>query len=118
MLANDLADKISSLALEKKGHQIAILNVKGLSSIADFFVIVSADTDVQVRAIADSIERKLRVEDRIHAYHKEGMGKANWVLIDYVDVIVHVFRKETRQFYGIERLWADAEIKLVLDEGV
>lgn len=118
LLANELAEKISILALEKKGHQIAVLNVTGLSSITDFFVIASGDTDVQVRAIADEIERKLKSDDQIHVYHKEGHEKGNWVLLDYVDVVVHVFRKEIREYYGIERLWADAEMKLVMDEGV
>jgi ribosome-associated protein len=115
LTAQELAEKVSSLALEKKGQQIAILNVTGISSVTDFFVIISGDSDVQVKAIADSIERKLKSELQIHVYHKEGMDAANWVLLDYVDVVVHVFRKETREYYGIERLWADAELKLVLD---
>lgn len=118
MTSNELAEKISTLALEKKGHQIAILNVQGISSVTDYFVIISGDSDVQVKAIADSIERKLRADEKIHVYHKEGMTAANWILLDYVDVVVHIFKKETREYYGIERLWADAEIKLVLEEAV
>ncbi len=118
MLASELADKISILALEKKGQQIAVLNVTGISSITDYFVIVSGDSDVQVRAIADAIDRNLRKDYQIHPHQKEGMEKANWVLLDYVDVVVHVFRKETRQYYGIERLWADAEMRLVMEEEV
>ena len=116
LTAKELSDKISSLALEKKGHQIAILNVDGLSSVTDYFVIISADSDVQLKAIADHIERKLREDNKIHYYHKEGTNSANWILLDYIDVVVHIFRKETREYYGLERLWADAELKLVLEE--
>lgn len=116
MTANELADRISNLALEKKGHQIAVLNVSSLSSVTDYFVIVSVDSDVQLKAIADFIERKLRAEDKIHIYHKEGNNSPNWILLDYIDVVVHIFRKETREHYGLERLWADAEMKLVLEE--
>ena len=116
MIAQELADKISGLALEKKGHQIAILNVKGLSSVTDYFVIISVDSDTQLKAIADHVERKLKKEDKIHLYHKEGSNSPNWILLDYIDVVVHIFRKETREHYGLERLWADAEMKLVLEE--
>ena len=116
MTANELADKISILALEKKGHQIAILNVTGLSSVTDYFVIISVDSDVQLKAIADHIERKLKSDDKLHLYHKEGSTSPNWVLLDYIDVVAHIFRKETREHYGLERLWADAEMKLVLEE--
>ena len=116
MIAQELADKVSTIALEKKGHQIAILNVKGLSSVTDYFVIISVDSDVQLKAIADHIERKLKKDEKIHLYHKEGTNSTNWVLLDYIDVVVHIFRKETREHYGLERLWADAEMKLVLEE--
>ena len=116
MTSQLLAEKIAVLALEKKGHQIAILNVNGLSSVTDFFVIVSADSDTQLRAIADNIESKLRKDEQIHLYHKEGMNSPNWILLDFIDVVVHLFRKETREYYGLERLWADAEMKLVLEE--
>jgi ribosome-associated protein len=116
LTAQALADKISNLALEKKGHQIAILNVQGLSSVTDFFVIISVDSEVQLKAIADHIERKLKTDENTHLYHKEGTSSPNWILLDYVDVVVHVFRKEVREHYGLERLWADAELKLVLEE--
>ncbi len=116
MTSNLLAEKISNLALEKKGHQIAILNVKDLSSVTDNFVIISADSHTQLQAIADHIERKIRTEEQVHLYHKEGTNSPNWILLDYIDVVVHIFRKETRERYGLERLWADAELKLVLEE--
>jgi len=111
-----LAAQIANAALEKKGHQIAILNIRGLSSIADYFVIISADSQAQLKAIADHIERKIRNGDQVHLYHKEGANSPNWILLDYIDVVVHIFRKETREHYGLEKLWADGEIKLILDE--
>ncbi len=116
MTSNLLAEQISNLALEKKGQQIAILNVSGLSSIADFFVIISVDSQTQLKAIADHIERKIRTDEQVHLYHKEGTNSPNWILLDYIDVVVHIFRKETREHFGLERLWADAEMKLVLEE--
>jgi ribosome-associated protein len=116
LTSNLLAEAISKLALEKKGHQIAVLNVSGLSSITDYFVIISADSQTQLKAIADHIERKTRKDEQVHLYHKEGTNSPNWILLDYIDVVVHIFRKESREHYGLERLWADAEMKLVLEE--
>lgn len=115
MLSSELANKISTLALEKKGQQIAILNVTGLSSVTDQFVIISGESDVQLRAIADHIERTLRKDEHIHVYHKEGANSPNWILLDYVDVVVHIFRKETREYYGLERLWADGDLRLMME---
>ncbi|KAA3616942.1 MAG: ribosome silencing factor [Calditrichaeota bacterium] len=116
MTSNQLAEAISNYALEKKGHQIAILNVRELSSVTDYFVIVSAESQAQLKAIADNIERKIRKDEKVHLYHKEGINSPNWILLDYVDVVVHIFRKETREHFGLERLWADAEMKLVMEE--
>lgn len=115
MLSNELADKISTLALEKKGQQIVILNVTGLSNVTDQFVIISGESDVQLRAIADHIERTLRKDEQIHVYHKEGTNSPNWILLDYIDVVVHIFRKETREYYGLERLWADGDLRLLME---
>ena len=116
MTSNLLAEKISNCALEKKGQQIAILNVNELSSVTDYFVIISAESHTQLKAIADHIERTVRKDEHVHLYHKEGTNSPTWILLDYVDVVVHIFRKETREHYGLERLWADAEMKLVLEE--
>jgi len=102
--SSDLAAQISQFALGKKAEHVLSLNVKELTSITDFFVICSADTDIQVKAIADSIRR--------NTDHKpiriEGYEQLNWVLLDYIDVIVHVFRSTERNYYNIEKLWADA----------
>lgn len=100
---------IGSTASKKKAVDIKILNVKDISPIADYFVICSGNSSIHVRAIADEIEDKM-AEKGINPDHKEGYQGAGWILLDYGDVIVHIFSAEYREFYGIERLWADAEV--------
>lgn len=109
-----LADKITELIFQKKGMDVKILDLRNVTTMADYFVICSADSDTQVRAIADEVEKTLR-DEGIKCWHKEGYRALNWVLIDYVDVVVHVFKKEARAFYNLEKLWGDAEIIEVQD---
>lgn len=106
-----LAEKAAKLALTKKAERINILNLKKLTSITDYFVICSGSTDIQVKAIADAITDGLKKEAR--PWHIEGYSNLQWVLLDYVDVVVHVFQNEIREYYDLERLWADAEFKTV-----
>lgn len=105
--SSGLAYNIGSLAANKKAEQIRILDVKDISSITDYFVICSGNSTVQVKAIADEIEEKMS-EEGYEPIHKEGYSSARWILIDYGDVIAHIFHREDREFYEIERLWADA----------
>ncbi len=107
--------EIAKIILSKKGYDVKILNLKNLTSIADYFVICSADSDIQVKAIADEIDKKLSKKG-IKCLHKEGELALNWVLLDYFDIVVHVFRKETRDYYGLEKLWGDAEVIEIKDE--
>ncbi len=109
-----LAYKIADLALDKKAKQIIVMDLNGMTAIADFFVLMSGDSDTQIKAIADHIVRELKGQE-IRIYHKEGYNSLRWVLLDYVDVVVHVFKPETREFYGLERLWGDAKIDFVMD---
>ena len=109
-----LAFKIADLALDKKAKQIIVMDLNGMTAIADFFVLMSGDSDTQIKAIADHIVRELK-RQKIRVYHKEGYNSLRWVLLDYVDVVVHVFKPETREFYGLERLWGDAKIDFVMD---
>lgn len=104
-LVNIVVDHIQN----KKGFDIKILDLKDLSAMSDYFIICSADANVQVKAIADEIDKKLR-KDGIKCYHREGYNSLNWVLLDYFDVVVHVFKKEAREFYNLEKLWGDAKI--------
>ncbi len=109
-----LAYKIADLALDKKAKQIIVMDLNGMTGIADFFVLMSGDSDTQIKAIADHIVRELKGQ-KIRVYHKEGYNSLRWVLLDYVDVVVHVFKPKTREFYGLERLWGDAKIDFVMD---
>jgi ribosome-associated protein len=109
-----LANKIAELIFNKKGYDVRILNLKDVASFADYFVICSADSDTQVRAIADEVDKSLR-EQGFKCWHKEGYRALNWVLIDYVDVVVHVFKKDMREFYNLEKLWGDAPVIEVED---
>jgi ribosome-associated protein len=109
-----LAKSIAALTLTKKAQDVLLLDMRGLTSMADFFVVCSADSDVQVRAIADAVDEGLG-EEGVDPWHKE-TGSPNWMLLDYVDVVVHVFHKNARAFYALEKLWGDAKITSVTDE--
>jgi len=97
---------IVNLALNKKAIELNVLDVRGLSSITDYFVICSGRSEPQVKAISDHI-RKGTIKK---PHHIEGYENQNWILLDYFDILVHVFKNEERKYYNIERLWADAPI--------
>lgn len=113
--AHALARMVGQLALSKKGFDVKILKLKAVSSVCDYFVIVSGDADVHVKAISNAIYDGM-VDAGYKPYHKEGMGDGNWVLLDYIDVVVHVFRESTRRFYALEKLWGDAPVEELVDE--
>lgn len=96
-------------ALEKKAEDLVVLDLQGLSSIADFFLVCSARSTTQAETIAEGVGRALRAEG-VRPRHREGTAEAGWVLLDYGDVIVHVFMEATRSFYALERLWGDAPL--------
>lgn len=108
------AEKIADLIFNKKGYDVRIIDLRNIATFSDFFVICSADSDTQVKAIADEIDKSLR-DEGIKCWHKEGYMALSWVLLDYVDVVVHVFKKEAREFYNIEKLWGDAPSVEVVD---
>jgi ribosome-associated protein len=106
---------LSELAIhgmqEKKGNEIVRLDLRNIySSIADYFVICHADSGTQVKALADSVEKEIFEATQQEPWRKEGLEHAEWILLDYIDVVVHIFRTEKREFYGMEDLWGDAEI--------
>lgn len=107
METQQLAQKIAQLCFNKKGYDVKIIDLKSVALFTDYFVLCSADSDVQVKAIADDIDEKLK-EQGIRCWHKEGYKALQWVLLDYVDVVVHIFKKEAREYYNLERLWNDA----------
>jgi ribosome-associated protein len=102
-----ILDAIIEKALEKKASDLIVLNVKSLTSITDYFLICSASTEPQIKAICDNIRKGTPHKP----FHIEGYEKLSWVLLDYIDIIVHVFKTEERKYYNIEKLWADAPKK-------
>ena len=110
----ELANSIAELIFNKKGYDVRILNLKEVASFADYFVICSADSDTQVKAIADEIDKTLK-DGGLKSWHKEGYRALNWVLLDYIDVVVHIFKREMREFYNLEKLWGDAPVIEVED---
>ncbi len=94
---------------EKKGKNITILDLRDVdSSVCQFFVICDGDSNTQVNAIGDSVEDYVREKINDKPFHIEGKENAEWVLVDYVDVVVHIFQRPVREFYNLEGLWADA----------
>jgi ribosome-associated protein len=89
---------------------VRILDLRKRSSVTDFFVICSVDAEVQARAVADHITDKLKEKD-IRPWHTDGYRGTGWVIVDFVDVVVHIFLPRTREFYGLEKLWGDAPSK-------
>lgn len=115
MTTNKLVERIAELIFEKKGSDVKVIELKTVSAVADYFILCSADSDSQVQAIADNIDKSLR-ENGVRLWHKEGTTALQWVLLDYVDVVVHVFQKDIRAFYNLEKLWGDAPIVVVEDK--
>ena len=109
------SEVLSELAVkgmqEKKAKSIVKIDLREVEvAITDFFVICHADSDRQVQAIADSVEKEVKEITGENPYSMEGKQRGEWVLIDYVDVVVHVFKKDSREFFGIENLWGDGKI--------
>ena len=108
-----LTGEIVAAIQEKKGHDICVLDLSGFDgAITDAFVVCSADSPAQVEAIARSIEEGVSEK----AWRVEGLANGVWVVIDYVDAMVHIFQREAREFYKLEQLWADAPITKYDDE--
>ncbi|GAB2700165.1 ribosome silencing factor [Mucilaginibacter koreensis] len=107
---------ISELAIhgiqEKKGNDIVRLDLRNINgSVADYFIVCHADSTTQVKAIANSVEEEIFKAIKQDPWRKEGLQHGEWILLDYVDVIVHVFKTDKREFYGVEELWGDADIQ-------
>lgn len=112
-----LVDTIIEGIREKKGREIVSLNLTKLENVvSEYFIICHADSNIQVNAIANSVEEFSKKKLNIPVWHKEGFENSQWILLDYVSVIVHIFQYEHRKFYNLEDLWADAEIKSIIDK--
>ncbi|NMW20571.1 MAG: ribosome silencing factor [Chlorobiaceae bacterium] len=104
-----LARRAAELALEKKCEEVKILDLRGLTSVTDYFVIVTADSDRKAKSAAEHIIDELKVDGE-RPMHVEGMDSMHWILLDYIDVVVHVFMPDERHFYDLESLWSDAPV--------
>src|SRR5690606_3589358 len=117
--ANQLSQAAVKGMQEKKAHDIVVLDLTSVkNSVADYFVICSGTSDTHVDAIADSVEREVYLQAGQDPWHREGQQNKEWILLDYVDVVVHIFKKETREFYSLEDLWGDAVLTVVDAEDV
>lgn len=103
----DVVRRSAELAQERKAHGVVVLDLRGISSATDFFVLASGRSDVQVKAIAEHVADELRKQGH-RPGHVEGLQGGRWVLLDYIDFVVHVFHPQAREFYQLENLWGDA----------
>lgn len=102
------AQRAAQVALDNKGQDVVLLDLRGVTDMTDFFLIASGTSDTHVRALAEHIMAELKKEG-FPVHHVEGLEKGRWVLLDFVDFVVHLFHPTLRNFYQLERLWADAQ---------
>ena len=105
----DLAQRAAAIALDNKANDVVVLSLKGVSDMTDFFVIASGTSDTHVRSLGEHIQEGLKRDGTV-AHHVEGTQQGRWVLLDYVDFVVHLFHPSLRDFYQLERLWSDAQV--------
>ena len=104
-----LAQRAAQIALDTKAQDVVLLDLRGVTDMTDFFLIASGTSDTHVRSLGNSVLEEMKRDSGQMAHHVEGLSQGRWVLLDYVDVVVHIFHPTLRSFYQIERLWADAE---------
>ena len=107
MTAERKAQRAARAALDRKALDLVVLDVQGLSGVTDFFLVCSGRSTTHLKSITDAIREELK-EDGVRPLHTEGTTDSGWVLLDYGDVLMHVFLEETRAYYALERLWGDA----------
>ncbi|KGE14924.1 MULTISPECIES: ribosome silencing factor [Sphingobacterium] len=111
-LSGKLAEVVVLGMQEKKGNEIVRMDMRSVNAtLSDYFVICHADSTIQVNAIAKSVEDEVYKAFGQEPWHKEGHGNGEWILLDFVDVVVHIFKTEKRSHYGIEDLWGDAQVQ-------
>ena len=111
-ISKKIITTIVNCMLDKKANEIKIIHVDKLTSLTDVFIICTSDSDPQTKAITNHIKDTLS-ENGTKAWHTEGYQHLKWVLIDYVNIVINIFNKESRKFYNLERLWADAKIEII-----
>lgn len=114
-ISTEMANRAVELLKSKKGRDIRMLDIHELTTIADYFIIATGNSTTQVQAMSDELEEKMDLAG-YEMHHKEGFRNGRWVLLDYGNIIIHLFHDEERQFYNLERLWVDAKTILVDNE--
>lgn len=113
--SDKLIEAIAEGLLDRKAEDITVLDVSKLTTLADKFIICHATTDVQIKAIADSVVKQTKEQLGEKPWKEEGRDTRRWVILDYVNVVVHIFKKELREYYALEKMWNDAEIRKIED---
>jgi ribosome-associated protein len=111
-----LLDIITEAMLEKNASNVVILDISKLTSMTDYFVICDAVTDTQVKAISENVSFRMKELASEPAWQKEGLGARRWVILDYVDIVVHVFQTNMRNYYNLEKMWSDAVRTDIVDQ--
>jgi ribosome-associated protein len=111
--STELVSEIERFALEKKAHDVLELDMRGLVGYTDFFLVCTGNTDRQTKAIHDAIHEGVKREHGVFPRRVEGLASAQWILMDYLDVVLHIFTPATREFYRLERLWGEAPSRAV-----
>jgi ribosome-associated protein len=111
--ATALADRVASIASDRKAIDIRVIDLRGIVSYTDFFVICSGNTERQAKAIQDAVYRELKDSEALLPRRVEGEREARWILLDYLDCVVHIFTPEAREYYRLEQLWGEAPARSV-----
>jgi ribosome-associated protein len=114
-ISTEMANKAVELLKNKKARDIKMLDIHEVSTIADYFIIATGTSTTQVQAMADELEEKLSIQG-YKMHHKEGFRNGRWILLDYGNIVIHLFHDEERKFYNLERIWVDAKTILVDNE--
>lgn len=113
--SDKLIDIITNALIDKKAEDVTVLDVHELTTLADKFVICHANTDVQIKALANNVNKETKEILGEKAWKEEGRDSRRWVILDYVNVVVHIFKKELREYYALERMWNDAPVRKIED---
>jgi len=107
---DELVPFIAKKLSDKKAEQIVILDLKGITTLADYFIICNGVSDTHLKSLADEVAEKTRVEYAEKPWRQEGLDTRRWIVLDYVNIVVHIFKEDTREHYGLEKMWNDAKI--------
>jgi ribosome-associated protein len=116
MTSKELSEKIIGILEEKKGTDIKLIKIEEISSLADYFIIVTGSSNTQVRALSDAVEEKMKA-DNIAPHAIEGYHSNGWIVLDYESVILHIFTRDAREYFNLDKLWSDGQIVEFDDEG-